>query len=407
VARFRDNAMLQTRDGRLFLAAQSLDSVAIGVAQVALPWLVLDATGSEAQAGLVFMLGLAPYVVFGLPAGLIADRFRRQTVIWMAHAFQAMVAVIVPLWAIFGTPPIAVVAVTAFAVGSARAFSDAGAFGAISSLIGREQFSSGQAILGASWSVGLVAGPAIGGALIGLVGAAATLAVQAVAFAAAAALILLVRSSFGDPVASEGGVLDGTWAGVRFLLTDPMLRTLSGIGTLWNLAAAGSWALAVPLLRQEVGLSAHEAGAALAAGALAGILAAPVLHRIEKRWRGPQLYVMTIFWSAPPIAALGLAVGFWGALAAMVLVNLIDWIVMSVFIGERQRRAPDDMQARVGISGRMLMTGSMTIGTTVASGLTTIISLRELFVGMSIATVLVGVLAVPLVRRAAREPAVA
>src|SRR3954453_14198832 len=82
VARFRDNAMLQTRDGRLFLAAQSLDSVAIGVAQVALPWLGLDATGSEAQAGLVFMLGLAPYVVFGLPAGLIADRFRRQTVIW-------------------------------------------------------------------------------------------------------------------------------------------------------------------------------------------------------------------------------------------------------------------------------------------------------------------------------------
>jgi MFS family permease len=407
VARFRDNAMLQTRDGRLFLAAQSLDAMAIGVAQVALPWLVLDATGSEAQAGLVFMLGLAPYVVFGLPAGLIADRFRRQNVIWMAHAFQAIVAVIVPLWAIADTPPILVVAATAFAVGSARAFSDAGAFGAISSLIGREQFSSGQAILAASWSIGLVAGPAVGGALIGLVGAAATLGVQAVAFLFAAGLILMVRSSFGDPVPSDGGVLDGTWAGVRFLLDDPMLRTLSGIGTLWNLAAAGSFALAVPLLRQEVGLTAHEAGAALAAGALAGILAAPALHRIEKRWSGPQLYVMTIFWSAPPIAALGLAVGFWGALAAMILVNLIDWIVMSVFIGERQRRAPDDMQARVGISGRMLMTGSMTIGTTVASGLTTFFTLRELFVAMSIATVLVGILAVPLVRRAARQPAVA
>ena len=78
MARFRDNAMLQTRDGRLFLGAQSLDAMAIGVAQVALPWLVLDATGSKAQAGLVFMLGVAPYVVFGLPAGLIADRYRRQ-----------------------------------------------------------------------------------------------------------------------------------------------------------------------------------------------------------------------------------------------------------------------------------------------------------------------------------------
>jgi hypothetical protein len=65
------------------------------------------------------------------------------------------------------------------------------------------------------------------------------------------------------------------------------------------------------------------------------------------------------------------------------------------------------MQARVGISGRMLMTASMTIGTTVASGLTTFFTLRELFVAMSIATVLVGILAVPLVRRASRQLAVA
>lgn len=407
MARFRDNAMLQTRDGRLFLGAQSLDAMAIGVAQVALPWLVLDATGSKAEAGLVFMLGVAPYVVFGLPAGLVADRFRRQRVIWIAHAFQAAVALVVPLWAISGTPPIAVVAGTAFLIGSARAFSDAGAFGAVSSLVGREHFSSGQALLAASWSIGLVAGPAVGGALIGLTGAAAALGVQAVAFAVAALLILLVRSSFGDPVPADGHFLEGAWAGVTYLFNDPLLRTLSGIGTLWNLAAAGSFALAVPLLREEIGLSSHQAGAALAAGALAGIAAAPVLHRIERRWRGPDLYVMTIFASAPPMAMLGLAGGFYGALIANVLVNLIDWLVMSVFIGERQKRAPDEMQARVGISGRMLMTASMTVGTAIASSLSAYMSLRELFVAMSAATVLVGVVAVPLVRRATRRHALA
>jgi Tfp pilus assembly protein PilW len=116
---------------------------------------------------------------------------------------------------------------------------------------------------------------------------------------------------------------------------------------------------------------------------------------------------MTIFASAPPMAMLGLAGGFYGALVAMVLVNLIDWIVMSVFIGERQKRAPEEMQARVGISGRMLMTASMTVGTAIASGLSAYMSLRELFVAMAIATVLVGVLAVPLVRRATRRHAVA
>ena len=133
-----------------------------------------------------------------------------------------------------------------------------------------------------------------------------------------------------------------------------------------------------------------------------------MLHRIEKRWRGPQLYVMTIFWSAPPIAALGLAVGFWGALVGMVLVNLIDWIVMSVFIGERQRRAPDDMQARVGISGRMLMTASMTVGTVDRERPDDLpLAAGACSSAMSVTTVLVGVIAVPLVRRAARQLAVA
>jgi predicted MFS family arabinose efflux permease len=160
-------------------------------------------------------------------------------------------------------------------------------------------------------------------------------------------------------------------------------------------------------MREEIGLSSHQAGAALAAGALAGIAAAPILHRVERRWRGPELYVITIFASAPPMALLGLAGGFYGALLANVLVNLIDWIVMSVFIGERQRRAPEEMQARVGISGRMLMTASMTVGTAIASALTASFTLRELFVAMAVATVLVGVLAVPLVRRASRRLAVA
>jgi MFS family permease len=229
--------MLQTRDGRLFLGRAVARRDAIGVAQVALPWLVLDATGSEAQAGLVFMLGVAPYVVFGLPAGLVADRFRRQRVIWIAHAFQALMAVIVPIWA---CPD------TADRRGRDDRVPDrerpcvlrAGAFGAVSSLVGREHFSGGQALLAASWSIGLVAGPALGGALIGLIGAAAALVVQAISFAVAAILILLVRSSFGDPVASDGHFLEGAWAGVTYLVTDPLLRTLSGVGTLWNLAAA-------------------------------------------------------------------------------------------------------------------------------------------------------------------------
>jgi hypothetical protein len=51
---------------RLFLAAQGLDSVAIGIAGVALPWLLLSEGHSVGLASLVYPLTVVPCVVFGL-----------------------------------------------------------------------------------------------------------------------------------------------------------------------------------------------------------------------------------------------------------------------------------------------------------------------------------------------------
>jgi MFS family permease len=83
------NPLLRRRDGRLFLASQALDQLGAGVASVALPWLVLESGGSNTAAGLVFTLTILPYVLFGLPAGVVGDRFPRRRVIWVAHVVQA------------------------------------------------------------------------------------------------------------------------------------------------------------------------------------------------------------------------------------------------------------------------------------------------------------------------------
>ena len=51
---------------------------------------------------------------------------------------------------------------------------------------------------------------------------------------------------------------------------------------------------------------------------------------------------------------VGLAFGFWALLPAICALYLAEWITMAAFIGERQRRAPPHLQARVGISGRTI-----------------------------------------------------
>ena len=392
----------------LFLSAQALDATAGGVAQVALPWLVLDATGSKATAGLVFAIELLPYVVFGLPAGLAGDRLDRRKLIWISHAVEAVFALLIPLWIVSsGTPPLWVIAISAFGIGTARAFGDAGAFGAVASIVGPEHFTGGQAILSSAWAVGLFAGPALGGALIAVVGPGKTLVVQGAAFAAAALCVIAVRSSFGERARSEQGLLDGLVEGVRFLVTDPLLRWITLLGAFGNIVAAGVPALIVPLLRTEIGLTSNEAGGVLAGGAALGIVSAPIVHRLERRLPGPRLYVLSLFLLVPPPVALGVAVGVGGAAIAYGAEALFTWIEMAVFIGERQRRAPDDLQARVGISGRMLMTLSLAVGASTASALTTVFTLRELYVGMGLATLVTACLAAVVIPRATRALAAA
>src|SRR4051812_42888182 len=281
--------MLAVRDGRLLLAAQSLDALAIGVAGVALPWLVLNGGGSHGQAGLVFALTVVPYVVFGLVAGAAGDRFPRRAVMLWAHAVQAALAAVIPLWTIAHVPPVAAILPLAFAIGSARVFADAGTFGAVASIVGPERFGEGQATLSAAWGVGLFAGPALGGLLVAAVGPGFALAAEAGACAAAALLVLAIRSGLDHdadepPVGSAAAIGEG----LRYMLRSKAIATYTAVIVAFNLAGAGSYALLVPLLRDHMGLPARQVGAILAAGELSAVAAAAVVGPLTRRFGGDR-----------------------------------------------------------------------------------------------------------------------
>ena len=91
------NPLLRDRDGRRLVVAQFADHFAIGIANVALPWLVLSGGGGVALTGLVFTMGTLPYLFFGLAAGVTGDRRSRKRVMLAAFPLQALVAFLIPL----------------------------------------------------------------------------------------------------------------------------------------------------------------------------------------------------------------------------------------------------------------------------------------------------------------------
>lgn len=379
---------------------------------IALPWLVLDHGGSATEAGLIFALSVFPYVVFGLPAGVIGDRHSRRKVMWLSHLLQAVVALVIPLWALGAQPPLLIVLGAAFAIGVARVFVDAAVFGAISALIGRERFTEGQATLSAAWAFGYFAGPALGGVLIGLIGPAYALLAEAVGFFIAFALILMIRRDLDagrDPDEQHEPAVAMMKEGLDAIWRVPRVRAYTWVSIGWNLGAAMSAALVVPLLRDALGLSSLQAGIVLGVGAVMGLLVPVFLSRLVVA-RGPgDVTAGLALLSCGSILATAAAPGFLSVMIVNAVRSLADFGILSTVIGERQKGVPDRLQARVGITGRMIAVCAIAGGGAIGSFLADLVGVRGVYVISGLVVGVAVVLTIPRVRgldRPDREPTV-
>ena len=307
------NPLLSGRDGRLFLSAQALDALAVGISAVALPWLVLDGGGSAGAAGLVATMALVPYVLFGLIAGVAGDRFgragsccsartpcrrwprsssrsgpsrparRRSASCWRRRSSSARAGC-------SRMPP-----------PSAPSPASSGA------RTSRE----GQAMLSAAWSIGLVAGPAAGGALIAAIGAGEALVARVRRLrprrGAAPADARPPRRARADrPQRAPGEAL---LQGCASSAASPSSSAFFVMASVWNIVAAGVLTLLVPLLGTRSGSRAHEAGWALAIGAAMGVVAAPLVGPLDRRFGG----VTIVLWGVVVNGVTALASAWLGA----------------------------------------------------------------------------------------------
>jgi predicted MFS family arabinose efflux permease len=392
--------LLGNRDMRLFLAAQGLDSVAIGVASVALPWLLLSEGHSVGLAGLVYPLTIVPFVVFGLPAGALGDRLPWRRVMYASHALQAVASASIPLWAVSGSPPLALVLTAAFLVGSGRVFADAAAFGAVASVVGPENFTRGQSALSAVWSIGFLAGPALAGLLVAAVGPSFALAAEASALVIAAALIAAVHTGRASPPASPAGHQD-VRAGLRFIYRNPAVRVFTVTSFCFALVTAGAVGLQVPLLRDTIGLTSTATGWTLALGALTGTAASLATSKLGQRIGPSILSVAAMVLAAAALAGLATASRFLAAVLAFMAYSGLSWLLSTLFISERQRRAPADLQARVGIAGRMLLLGAVAAGAALATALAGEAGIRTTYLAIAVSAAAIAIAAAsPLIRLA-------
>ena len=116
-----ETALLRMPGFARFASSPSSTRSAFAGEQVVLGWLVLDLTNSPLLVGVALALRVAPMLVVGLPAGVLADRGDRLVLLRAANTAMALALTAIGTLTTLGRVTIGQVLALTFFVGSARA----------------------------------------------------------------------------------------------------------------------------------------------------------------------------------------------------------------------------------------------------------------------------------------------
>jgi predicted MFS family arabinose efflux permease len=255
-------ALRRNRDFVLLQAGQLLSSVGTAFSSVAYPLLVLALTHSPAKAGLVSFARLLPVPLFGLVAGIAADRWPRKPQMLAADAVRAgamgALALLVALHPVFWPIPI-----LAALEGAGDAFFSSSAAGAMRAVVPESELPAAVSIQQGRLAAVGVGGPPLGGVLFGL-GRAVPFAADAVSYACSFVALLTMRTPFQQPREREPLRLRAQLAeGFHFLWREPFLRATTLLYGVGNVTIPAFLFVLVVVGRRH-GLSGGEIGVLLA-----------------------------------------------------------------------------------------------------------------------------------------------
>lgn len=182
---------------------------------VALPYQMYQLTHSSFAVGLLGLVELVPLLLTAFLGGALADAVDRRRMVIVTDVLLAGGSAALGLLALADTPPVwAVYAIAGFmsAVnGLQRPSLDA----LMPRLVDKEELPAAAALSGVRGSIGMIAGPAIGGLLLASVGLAGTYAIDALSYGFALACFALIRA-MPPPEGAERPSLAGIALGFRY-----------------------------------------------------------------------------------------------------------------------------------------------------------------------------------------------
>ena len=337
---------LRQRPVIALLAAEVVSSLGSQMTFLALPWFVLQTTGSPTRMGVVLAVELAPIAILGIPSGTVVSRWGARLTMIVSDAARVPLLVSIPVLHALGWLSFPLLLVIVALIGCFLAPYFASQRLILPELVGDDEQTVARAnavVEGAQRATSLL-GPAAAGLLIAAFSAPTVLYVDAATFLCSFVLLSLFVPKRPPLPASEaaGGVL----AGIRFVLNDRLLRVLGATALVTNglgqMLGAG-----LTVLAYEEYSSSRVAGAFFAAFGAGAVLGSVAAVRLVGRFDPLRLGSASFVALTLPIFALAVELPVPAVMAALALSSFFGPLVNAPLIGVITMRTPEALRAKV------------------------------------------------------------
>jgi predicted MFS family arabinose efflux permease len=236
----------------------------------------------EGATGLLQTALTLPFVLFAIPAGLLADRMARRRLMAAAEALRAVALLAILLLIVSGLMTLPWLATLGFLAVCGTVVYSVAAPALVPSLVAPQQLPAANARIELARTIAFAGGPAIGGALVGWIGAAPAFGCAAALSIIAVVLLAGIEEPSRAPI-QRRHPLQEIKEGASFVLHHPLLRPVFVTQVIFNTAWFVMLAVFVPYAVRRFGLSASGIGMVLAMYGIGMMVGALVATRLMRR----------------------------------------------------------------------------------------------------------------------------
>jgi MFS family permease len=367
-------AALHHRAFRRFAVGALLSLTGNWIEAAAFGYVVLLLGGSPATLGLIGFLNTIPNLIWGLPAGVLADRYDRRKLLLIFQSANMGVAVLLAI--LWQTDSLTVPLMGAIAVvgGSLGTLSYPAFQGMLASTVPHKDLESAVAVNSLFLQIARFVGPAIAGVLLAQGGPTWVFAANAASFVfvlGAVALLPGSRAVASNVMNAAGGALREA---LTYVFSQRSLATLMALTVLAGVFGTPPVAFQIPAIaRDQLDGGAGTLGALTAAIGFGSVIGSILLVLLAKRPNKGEPVIAGFLVTAVAVAGVGLS----KTVALSVALAVIGGIGGVVFVGlstvVMQSVASDEMRARVTAIWAAAFVGLLPFGGLITSGLTALV----------------------------------